>query len=346
MSNHVIQHIEKLREQEVLSCCSVSVSRNSIKVFDYAAGYAFPGSRKEVTKKTRFNIGSITKPITASLLIMLVEKGRIALHDSIDRYIPGFKFPNITILQMMTHISGFDGNTQFDWPKIGERKAYYSRLYDIGELKNRPGEVNEYFSHGYSILTDILERVTGESIESYARRNLFEPLGMLRTTFDSQMAESEDYVLPLHQETMLPETNLSELDITGDSGLYSTAEDLLRFGNMLLQGGTWSGKRLFSIPAVRLMFQESTGNRFGRTPAFWIKTKTDMQDTTNVDVFRCFSDLASPATVGHNGFSGCMFFLDPTINLTAVILTNSRRLHADGKNYAKWGSVILSSLGN
>ncbi|ANE45663.1 hypothetical protein SY83_04385 [Paenibacillus swuensis] len=356
------------------SCCSISYHVKGQPVYEQLSGRAsFALDAPEITEDTLFNVGSVTKPVTSALIVKLAELGLVSLHDSVQRYIPEFKFAEVTLLQLLTHTSGLDGDIQVEWPKKGKRDAYLNTLYGIDYLRYAPDEANSYFTFGYSVLMDVLERVTGQSLEQFAQEQLFGPLGMRRSTFEPERVwasageEREDgtgrkpatdvmqtdaagsvpggaaiKVLPLHQESLEPETQLDGLDVTGDSGLHSTAADLMRFGRMLLDGGRYEDRQIFSGAATALMLREVTGGRFGRTPLFWKRTSRDLHGATNVDVHRCFSDFASPEAMGHNGFSGCMFFLDPAWDAVGVILTNSRRLHSDGRNYAKLSNVLMS----
>ncbi|MFD2614328.1 serine hydrolase domain-containing protein [Paenibacillus gansuensis] len=311
------------------------VRQGSVRYAELGGTESFSPGASPITVQTRFNIGSVTKPVTGALLIKLVESGKVALHDQVQKYIPEFLHPGISLLHLLTHTGGYSGDFQLAWPSQGARDKYMKTIYAIDQLAFQPGTANQYFTFGYSILMDVIERVTGRSLEAFAREVLFGPLGMDHTTFDPGVPA----LLPLHQETLEPELSLAGLDITGDSGLLSTAADLGRFGQMLLDQGVWQGRSIFSEAAVSLMFREVTP---GRTPVFWLKTDRDLHHTTNVDVHRCFSDLASPQAVGHNGFSGCMFFLDPAVSAVGVILTNGRRFHADGRNYARFSSRMLS----
>ncbi|SDW77036.1 serine hydrolase [Paenibacillus sp. CF384] len=332
---------------------SVAVLKQGRVVFNECGGrIALPSDAAGVTAATRFNIGSVTKPITGALVLKLAEMGVMSLHDEVKRYVPEFHFGNITLHHLLTHTAGYDGANFIDWPQSGDREAYLQRIYAVDCLKYEPGSANEYYTHGYSILMDVLERATGCSIETFARSHLFDPLGMSATSYEASFdpqfpkqalcAKAIDS-LPLHSDTMAPEKHLANHAVTGDSGIYSTAEDLLRFADMMMRRGYQGGKRIFAPATIDLMLRESTNGRFGRTPIFWKKTELDMHGTTNVDVHRCFGDLNSPFAVGHNGFSGCMLVIDPLYDVACAIVTNSRRLHNDGRNYKRWLNVLLAA---
>ncbi|WNR45985.1 serine hydrolase domain-containing protein [Paenibacillus roseipurpureus] len=316
---------------------SVAADRRGVPTVRYVAGEV---SGQTLNNDSLFNVGSVTKPITAALLMKLLELGEITLHDPVQRFIPEFRFSEVELLHLLVHTAGFDENTSITWPKSGTEREYLNAIYAIDRLGYPMGERNVYFSFGYSILMDVLERVSGCSLEMFARMMLFEPLGMECTTFSEALTRSA--IVPLHPDTMETDADKMGLGITGDSGLYSNPEELLRFGQMLLQGGEWEGKKIYAESTVDLMFREVTGGVFGRTPVFWKKTERDLHRTTNIDVHRCFADLHTPNAVGHNGFSGCMFAVDPGLDSVIVICTGSQRVNSDGRNYKRLMNQILS----
>lgn len=311
-------------------CFSVAVLKNDEIVFDFAKGKPLPesDSHTEITDQTLFNIGSVTKPLTGALIIKLVEMGEITLNDPVKKYIREYKFDNVTIYHLLTHTSGYDGNYPIDWPKKDESiEGYFKKIFSIDFLKHKTGEAVEYCTYGYSILMYILEKVTNMSIEQYSRNVLFDPLGMNFTTYETNSLIENEYILPYNDNIKSLEYKLNRIPATGDSGLYSTPMDLLKFSNMVLHKGEGNGKRVFSEAAIQMMLREITNRRFMRTPNFWLKA--------SMDIHGCFGDLSSPSTVGHTGFSGCMLFIDPEFNMAGAILTNSMKLHEDWKNYKR-----------
>jgi CubicO group peptidase (beta-lactamase class C family) len=181
---------------------------------------------------------------------------------------------------------------------------------------------------------DIIQRVSGQSLESFAREHLFDPLGMSNTTFDTATLRQGDYTLPCTSDNMASETKYDELDATGDSGLYSTASDLAKFGKLFLSGGQTSGKAVFSEAAIQFMLGDATGGRFARSPIAMMRQVNNTHG--------CFGDLNSPQAMGHPGFSGCMLTIDPMYGIAAAIVTNSQNLHADWGNYRAINNFMLS----
>ncbi|WP_168119709.1 serine hydrolase [Paenibacillus sp. HB172176] len=293
----------------------------------------------------RFQVGSVTKAITGALIVKLIELGVLTLYDPVGKFIPEWKSFDVEMIHLLTHTTGFDEafGQQHEWPKRGQRESYYERLCSRAEPKFQTGTVNRYFTANYAMLTRILESVTGMTLESFAQDMLFGPLGMTYTTFEWEKVR-DAFVIPLNGQSGEPEKRLTELDITGDSGLFTTASDLLAFGQMILNDGVVGGRQVFSKSAIDLMKRDLTGGKFGRTVNFWLKTELDKHGMSNIDIHRCFSDFHSSLALGHNGFTGCWLYIDPLYDTAGVILTNSMKMNTDGRYYKRIGNVLMSML--
>jgi len=192
---------------------------------------------------------------------------------------------------------------------------------------------------GYCILMDIIERLTGKTLEEFAREYLFNPVGMSDTTYDAETLEDGKYVLPWDHERNVFFKEFALSAPLGDRGVYTTAHDLIKFGNVFLNKGKSGERRVFAEASINCMLREIPSGKFmgyvwSMTPIFWIKS--------NTDIHGCFDDLNSPSAVGHTGFTGCMLLIDPEYKTTAAILTNSPKLHGDWKNYKKICNIIMS----
>lgn len=329
-------YFTKLIEERTTSCLSILASQGNIIGCDFLAGsLIFGDAQKAVNSQIRFNIGSVTKPVTASLLIKLLEFGEITLDDSIRKFVPKYLFENIKICHLLTHTAGYREGITICLPKNKEDKErYLGDIYSISSLTNSPGEISTYFTWGYSILMDIIEKVTGVTLEEFAQEVLFKPLGMNHTTYEPASLNNCELVLPYNAAESRFLTELRNSPPTGDSGLYTTAEDLIKFGQMLLNGGGFENKIIFARATTDFMLREISGNKYMKTPIFWVKGSGDK--------YGCFGELCSSSTVGHPGFSGCMLFIDPENKVVGVILSNSLALHLDWKNYKKISNVIMS----
>ncbi|MBP1991456.1 serine hydrolase domain-containing protein [Paenibacillus eucommiae] len=336
--------LELIIQEGKTSCLSVAVLKRDRIVYEFYHGDSspIPGFAAPISKGTMFNVGSVTKPITGAALVKLIEMGRLKLNDSISRHIPEFRFPEVTILHLLTHTAGFNTSDadHIEAPVSDEDVPHYlQRIYEISHLLHKPGEVCNYCSWGYCILMDVVQRVSGMPFEEFVRATLFEPLGMQDSVFSADLLEGREYVLPWHQESGRFLEREAKTATIGDRGLFTTATDLLRFASVFLNGGVnpATNAKVFSSAAIACMLREIPDRRLNKTPVFWRKGE---QDT-----YGCFSDLHSPSAVGHTGFSGCMLMIDPEFDIAAAILTNSLTWHADWNNYSRVCSLVMAMSG-
>jgi CubicO group peptidase (beta-lactamase class C family) len=214
--------------------------------------------------------------------------------------------------------------------------GYFRLIYSIPELKYAPDATCHYFTQGYTILLDVVQRVTSRSMEEFARKSLFEPLGMDGTTYEMGRLEDGNFTLPWKRSEPDRFSDLGCLPPTGDSGLYSTALDMVRFANLFLTDGLHDGRQVFSKAAIDLMLREATGERFSKTPAFWRKGDGPFR--------YAFGDLNSTRALCHPGFSGTLLSIDPMYAIAFVFITNSNDIHDDYSNFRKVSNAVLASF--
>lgn len=330
-----------LIEKGLTPCVTMAVMKENCLVYSFVEGYSSIGDENAIAidYKTLLNIGSVTKPVTASLIVKLMEKGMLTLDDPVKKYIPEYKFNNVTLYHLMTHTAGYDDavNLSLEWPKSSsELKEYFRKIYAIDYLKYDPGTVDVYCTQGYTILMDVIERVTGKSLEEFARNELFEPLGMINTTFELNLLKTNNYAMPWKKINEHMFDYLKFTPPTGDSGLYSTAFDMIKFANLFLNDGIFEGKRIFSKASINMMLRESTGGQFFKTPVFWYKGYKNSKGA--------FGDLNSFVAVGHAGFSGTLMVIDPAYNIAITFFTNSNDVHDDYSIYRRLCNVTMAAL--
>lgn len=289
-----------------------------------------------------FQVGSVSKLITGALMVKLLETGELSLADPVDRFIPEWKLEGVEIGHLLTHTSGVDDMALGrEWPKRGEKAAYYRRICESAAFKEQPGKIARYNTHAYALLAEVLERITEQSLERFGREQLFDPLGMTDTTYDVGSVRDR-LAYPLDQATGEADISLADNDITGDTGLCTTAVDLLKFGQMVLNGGYFNGRHIYTTAAIDMMLRDATHSGLGKTPIGWLNSGKQDQPFPISDFRRCFSDFHSPAAIGHNGYNGCWLFIDPQYALAGAVLTNSRAMNLDGRHYKKIGNVLMN----
>jgi len=189
------------------------------------------------TPKTKFRIGSLTKQFTAMSILILQERGRLSVTDSICKYMPQCPqaWQEITIQQLMTHTSGIHEYLRLR--EFQQRALPLSVTTVIETLKAkpldfRPGEKFSYSNSGYYIAGYIIERVSGKTYELFLQENIFKPLGMSDTGYDDFNQVLPNRAAGYSLEVGGKIVNAAYLDMSrafAAGGLYSTAEDLLKW---------------------------------------------------------------------------------------------------------------------
>jgi CubicO group peptidase (beta-lactamase class C family) len=257
-----------------------------------AVGFSNVAARKPMKTDALFWIASQSKPITAAALMILVDEGKVKLDDPVEKYLPEFKGQMvaveeekgkvvlkkpkhpITVREVLSHTSGLPFKSAKEAPTLDVlplREAVAS--YAAEPLQFEPGTKYQYSNAGINTAGRIIEVVSGTPYEDFLAKRLFEPLGMKDTTFwpnQEQVKRLAKSYKPNKDKTDLEETTVTQLRYPlGDSskrypvpggGLFSTAEDVGRFCQMVLNGGVYNGKRILSENAVKQMTSKQTGD--------------------------------------------------------------------------------------
>jgi CubicO group peptidase (beta-lactamase class C family) len=250
-------------------------------------GYADIAAQTLMGADTLFWIASQSKPITAALLMMLVDDGKLMLDDPVEKYLPEFKDvmvetpkkelkkPShpITIREILSHTSGLRFQSEQEKPTldvISLREAALS--YTKMPLSSDPGTKWEYSNAGINTAGRIIEVVSGMPFEDFLAKRLTKPLGMKDTTFwpdEEQLKRLAKSYRPTKDKKGLEETTIGFLKYplsdrkrqpVPGGGLFSTATDLAHFCQMVLGGGVYEGKRYLSEKSVKEMTSKQTGN--------------------------------------------------------------------------------------
>ena len=253
-------------------------------------GYADLAARKPMRPDSLFWIASQSKPVTGTALMMLVDEGKVNVEDPVETYLPEFagqqvgvktddgqvrlqkpKHP-ITVRNILTHTSGLPFQSPEEHPTLdGLRLRDAVRTYAKLSLDFEPDTEYQYSNAGINTAGRIIEVVSGMPYEEFLDKRLFEPLGMTDTTFwpsREQLGRLAKSYGPNRDKTGLKETTIGQLHYPLDDrtcrypmpagGLFSTAADVARFCQMILNGGELDGRRYLSEEAVRRMTSEQT----------------------------------------------------------------------------------------
>ena len=233
-------------------------------------GYGF----SDVTKKkpvdpetTMFRLASISKLFTWISVMQLAEQGKLDIDADVNKYLdfqiaPAFGKP-ITLRNLMTHTGGFEEEIR-DVLLIDPKQAMPLREFMIANQPQRifpPGEVPGYSNYGVGLGGYIVERVSGEPFEQYVAEHIFQPLGMKHSSFKQPLAED---LLPFPSDgyrnnTEKPAVGFEIFNPAPAGGVSSTASDMGRFAQALLNGGEWEGHRILKTETLGAMWTKQFG---------------------------------------------------------------------------------------
>jgi uncharacterized protein YbbC (DUF1343 family)/CubicO group peptidase (beta-lactamase class C family) len=277
---------------------------------------------------TVFDLASLTKPIvTATAIFLLLQEGKLRLTDLVARHLPAFtggRRGRVTVEHLLLHTSGLIADNPVADYRDGRRKAL-ERIYHLTP-QSEPGTRFVYSDLNYILLGEIVERLGGQPLDRFARQRIFEPLGMNETTFNPQ-GKLRERAAPTERaggrwlagEVHDPRARLLG-GVAGHAGLFSTADDLAVYAQMLLDGGEYRGRRLLAPETVKLMTTPRAVPGGLRTYGWDVDTKFSKNRGTLFPRSKGF---------GHTGFTGTSIWIDPGSRTAVIFLSN--RLHPDGK---------------
>lgn len=220
--------------------CSLGVSRNGTIVYERGYGVANLELGVPITPASVFHVASVSKQFTAMSILLLAQRGQLALDDEVRKHMPAFPEYGtpLTIRHLLTHTSGLrDAFLLIELAAPREDGASRSKkllelLARQKELNSAPGAEYAYSNAGYLLLAAVVERVSGQSLRAFADTNIFKPLGMTQTHFH----DDATMVVPHRASGYRRDGGGLHLafhgdlgHVVGNTGLFTTARDLLRW---------------------------------------------------------------------------------------------------------------------
>jgi uncharacterized protein YbbC (DUF1343 family) len=335
--------INRAIDKQSIPGAVVQIGHNGAVIYREAFGSQALVPKKEPMKvDTIFDAASLTKVIaTTSCLMKLFEQGKLRINDPVTEYLPEFQGGHspITIRNLMTHFSGLrpDLDLQPHWSgyETGIQKAL------IDKPQGPPGVRFVYSDINYILLGEIVHRLSGKTLDVYAKEEVFEPLGMKHTRF-LPPAEWYSRIAPteLDPESGEPiravvhdETSRDMGGVAGHAGMFTTAEDLGRFAQMMLDGGVAEGKRIFQTATI----EKFTGPQSpaGQPVLRGLGWDIDSPYSSNR------GELFPIGSYGHTGFTGTSLWIDPSSKTYVILLTNSVHPHR-GKSLSSLRSRVAT----
>lgn len=305
-------------------------------------GYADVAGKKPMTADSVFWIASMSKPITGTALMLLVDEGKVNLDDPVEKYLPEFrgqmviayqddatkllKRPRhpITVKNVLSHTSGLPFRSAIEQPTLdGLPLSEAVRSYALTPLEFEPDSKYQYSNAGINTAGRIIEVVSGMPFEQFVEERLFKPLGMKDTTF--WLSEEQVSRLAKSYKPNAAKDNLEEIQIgqliyplsdrskrfpMPAGGYFSTAADMGRFCQMLLNGGMFEGRRYLSEAAIKQMASK--------------QTPEGVKDSYGLGW------SVSPTTFGHGGAHSTNMTIDTQRGLVTVWMIQHAGFPGDG----------------
>lgn len=315
-------------------------------------------AKEPMTEDTIFDAASVTKVVaTATSVMVLFDQGKIALDAPVRTYLPEFTDEGrdeITVRHLLTHVSGLHPSLSQNPPWSGYETGI--KLACSHAPETTPGSAFRYSDINFILLGEIVHRVSGETLDEFAAKHVFEPLKMTSSRFKPpadwlpRIAPTEKDENGVMLRGIVHDPSSRRMGgVAGHAGLFTSAADLARFCRMFLNGGELDGARLLKSETVKLMTSVQTpATVLDRRGLGWdIDSKYSRprgwhpDDKTNS---RAQFPLGS---FGHTGFTGTSLWIDPFSHSFAILLTT--RLHPDGKGdvrdlYSEIGSLAVKAI--
>lgn len=340
MNEAALAKIDRVVAEEVAKGafpgCVVAVGRHGQMVLLKAYGYRQLEPQKvPMTTDTVFDLASVTKPVATAMSVMiLVDRGQVDLEAPVARYVPEFAQNGkeaITVFQLLTHQGGLIADNPIADYLDGPQKAW-KRIFALKPVVE-PGTRFLYTDVGFMVLAELVRRVSGQDIHAFSRENVFQPLGMSETTFRPDESQRRRAAVTERRNNHWMKGEVHDPrayrlgGVAGHAGLFSTAEDLAMYAEMMLEGGQHAGVRILEERTVGRMLRPN--DVAGRLWALGWGIRTNAVP----------SHPAWPV-LGHLGYTGTSVRLSPDLDLFFVFLSN--RVHPKDPGSL---SAIVSAVG-
>ncbi|MBI5684442.1 MAG: beta-lactamase family protein [Verrucomicrobia bacterium] len=355
------KRMQKFVEDGVLSGAVTLVARRDGVACLDAVGFSDLAAKKPMRADDLFWIASMTKPLTATCVLMLQDEGMLSVEDPVEKHLPEFKGQwmvagrgkdtltlkhparPITLRDLLTHTSGI---ANVEPPRPTCSLAELVMAYAHRPLLFEPGSAWAYSTAGINVLGRVVEVVSGRPFAEFLDARLLKPLGMKDTTFWPTPAQARRVAKAYQPREgggleeagnyfiKGPLTSRDRTPFPG-GGLYSTAPDLVRFHRMILNDGESGGRRYVSKAAVGQMTRTQTGELktgFVEGMSFGLGWGVVRQPAG-------VTAMLSPGTCGHGGAYGTQGWIDAKQNMIVVLMIQRLKLQPNGD-----GSVVRGAF--
>ncbi len=300
--------------------------------------------REAMTPDTIFDLASLTKVVATTTCVMqLFEQGKIKLNDPVARYVPEFAQngkEDITVRQLLVHYSGLREDLDLkdkDSPNKWEGKDTAYRLAFAEKPVFPAGSRFLYSDINFLTLGAVVERISGEPLDVYAVRHIFQPLGMTHTRYlppavwKAKIAPTEYDDNHVMLRGVVHDPTAEQMGgVAGHAGVFSTADDLAKFAQALLSGG---GRVLARVTVEKMTTPQQPPNATAVRGFGW---DLDSPFSSNR------GELLPVGSYGHTGFTGTSLWIDPATDTYIILLTNA--VHIKGGSAIALRTKVASAV--
>jgi len=309
-------------------CAFGVLSGGEVVLQDALGSFTYEENAPPVAPETIYDVASVTKVVATTAAAMLLHRrGLLDLETPLGEFLPGFivgRAPgeharHVTLRHLLAHNSGLPGNVEF-FKSATTPLALLRACLEL-PLEAEPGARAEYSDPGFILLGKALDVLNGEYLATWARRAVFEPLGMASSGF-CPPAAIRHLIPPTEEDTKLrhriiqgevqDENSWLLKGAGGHAGLFSNVPDLLRFAAEILKAGSEQEKTGLFDPATLKLFAERQGPEGSSRALGW---DTPSENSSSGSQF-------SPRSIGHLGYSGCSVWIDLEAGVAVTLLTN------------------------
>jgi len=361
MSSQRVRHVADLAEswvaQGVHSSLVVVAARRGVIVLQEAFGHLTPeGDSPPLEMDAIFPLASLSKPLTATAAMILVEEGLLSLNRPVAEYIPEFTGEGkdkVMVHHLLTHTSGLTSEDvdlhkqkktagEIPPPAETQHPAVHEYLfpgYDA-PLSIPPGTEQRYCDYAFELVGEIVRRVSGRSLEDFARERLFDPLGMKDTAYIVPGPASHR-VVQRPADLFLAILNSREWQLTplAATGAYSTAMDMAVFGQMYLNRGAYGDARILSPVTVAEMTRNQIPGISARNMDEYFPeagTGYCWMIRENKKLVAYGETLLSPQTFCHGGAGGLFLWVDPVYDIVGCYFSVDLGPITVAESYRYW----------
>ncbi len=360
LTTKITRIVEEMFDSAATPGCQILVAKDGNIVFDQCYGYWTYDKKRKVKHNDLYGLASVTKVMATTLSVMkLQDEKKMSVFDKFSKYkLPGIDTSNkvdIRIMEAMAHhaaltpwIPAYRKTLDTIDGKVVPSNKYYKRIAnnkfsikiaDDFYLRNDfvdtlwamllaspllPEKKYKYSDLGLIMTKEVLEKVSGTTEDKYVLKNFYNPMGLSHTMYNPLKKYTKSSIAPSEKDDywrhQVVQGYVHDMwagmlgGVSGHAGLFSTSRDLARLMQMVINGGKYGGKTFFDYPTIYTFttrFNNSTRRGIG-----WDMKELDKNKDCNI------SELASPSTFGHYGFTGTCVWADPENNIVYVFLSN------------------------